>query len=699
MTRAGAPAGAVFLSYASQDADAARRICEALRAAGLEVWFDQSELRGGEAWDREITRQIRECALFLAVISEHTEERSEGYFRREWRVAVERMRDMADDQTFLVPVVIDATREPTARVPDRFREFQWLRLPGGETSPDAAGRIKQLLARDGSGTRPDAALDRGVRVRDAGADADHPGGGNRGRSAADGDRDGARDGSARERGPKRGSGWSRGALLILALLVIGVAYRQVRQSGASHASAGAEAADKSIAVLPFVDMSEKHDQQYFSDGLAEELLDRLAQTQGLRVIARSSSFSFKDTKDDLPTIASKLKVANILEGSVRKSGNRVRVTTELVRANDGEQVWSETYDRNLTDILAIQDEIAQAVVTALKVRLMSGAQAPAVRRTPNAEAYNEYLAGRQLSSSSDLESHQKAAEDFRRAVALDEGFAGAYAGLSRELRWLGDHTSDKSRFAAAHSAAETAIQLAPGEYEGYVARGELRYYIEWDWAGAAADLERALAIAPQAAEVYLIRGDLQGTLGRVSEAIGSLKKAIDLDPLRVSAWTELAYLYEADGDTALAIETAQHAIKLQPGRYESLVLLGEIQLRAGQPQAALATFNGIRAGETYGYGVGWRIFGVGLAAYTLGHDDESKRALEEMIQDSQDNAAYQIAMLYAWRGELDPAFKWLDHAYEVRDAALTDVKTDLVGGRLRKDPRYNALLRKMNLPE
>ncbi len=292
----------VFLSYASEDSEAAARICASLRAAGIEVWFDQSELRGGDAWDRQIKQQIHECALFIPIISGHSQSRLEGYFRREWKLAAERTHDMAEEKSFLVPVVIDDTPERRASVPDRFREMQWSRLPGGETSPAFCERVKALLG---------------------------------GPSAAGESRGSA--GFPPFAVAKRSSHRWVAATIAAALVVLVGGWQAWRIVTPKHSGAVQQlskvapsvALEKSIAVLPFADMSEKKDQEYFADGLAEELLDLLAKTPGLHVIARTSSFSFEGKADDIPTIAAKLKVANILEGSVRKSGNQLRVNTEL----------------------------------------------------------------------------------------------------------------------------------------------------------------------------------------------------------------------------------------------------------------------------------------------------------------------------------------------------------------------------------
>ena len=346
---------AVFLSYASQDTEAARRICEALRAAGVEVWFDQSELRGGDAWDHSIRRQIKTCALFIPVVSRHTRARDEGYFRLEWKLAIDRSHLMAATKTFLLPVVIDDTRDDDEGVPERFREVQWLRLPEGLTPPGFAARVARLLSQ-----LPEAKSTAGPAAQ---AVAAAP-------AAASGTA--APSGTAAAGIARATTSTSQPKLLwiTLTLLVLAIGFvaadrfllsRRAPLAAAAPSMPVHEAStvsDHSIAVLPFLDMSEKRDQEYFSDGLAEELLDLLAKTPGLHVIARTSSFYFKGKQATVPEIARTLRVANILEGSVRKSGNRLRITTQLVRADNGEHLWSETYDRDQEDVFKIQDDIA-----------------------------------------------------------------------------------------------------------------------------------------------------------------------------------------------------------------------------------------------------------------------------------------------------------------------------------------------------
>ncbi len=351
--------GAVFLSYASEDADAATRICEALRAAGVEVWFDRSELRGGDAWDLQIKKQIHDCALFLPVISAHTTARTEGYFRREWNLAKRRLLDMAEDKAFLVPVVVDETRETDARVPEEFLHLQWTRLPGGETPPAFAKRVRQLLGLDPApAPAAKAAATGAIEPNTQSAGSVRP----------------------------RSTALVRriGLPLIAGLLVLGGgAYWYFKdtsdvpaakpQPATTPPAAAAVPNEKSIAVLPFVDMSAEKNQEYMSDGIAEELLNLLAQVPDLKVIARTSSFAFKGQNIDIAEIAKKLNVTHVLEGSVRTSGKQMRITAQLVRAADRTHLWSDRYDRPMDDIFAVQDHIANAVVSELRIELLGAA--------------------------------------------------------------------------------------------------------------------------------------------------------------------------------------------------------------------------------------------------------------------------------------------------------------------------------------
>jgi TolB-like protein len=360
---------AVFLSYAAEDAAPAQRLCATLGAAGIEVWFDQSELRGGDAWDQKIRCEFRDCALFMPVISANTQSRLEGYFRREWKLAAARTHDMADDKPFLVPVVIDGTRDQDARVPEQFRAVQWTSIPAGEISADFVERVRHLLL-----PRPTAP----TQTRPA-----------------------------------------SGAAFVPRM----------------HSDLPAQRAipEKSIAVLPFADMSALKDQEYFSDGLAEALIDMLTQVRDLRVPARTSSFQFKGKSDDIANIAEKLRVAHVLEGSVRKAGGAIRVTAHLIRADDGYHLWSKTYDRDIEDIFKVQDEIAGIVVEALKAKLLPPEGVVNPHRTSSNEAYQQILLAKQFFILRAVDSAGRGLTALRLALMLDPNYASAHALLAITL--------------------------------------------------------------------------------------------------------------------------------------------------------------------------------------------------------------------------------------------------------------------------
>jgi len=316
---------AVFLSYASEDAEAAARVCSSLRNAGIEVWFDQNELRGGAAWDAAIRRQIKTCALFVPIISTNSRARVEGYFRLEWKLAVDRSHLMAAEQPFLLPVVIDDTCDSDARVPDKFLEVQWTWLPGGETPASFCEQVSRLLP----------SCERGA---------------------------------AR---PTPGVGRPAGGTDLAAGGIAHTPSVTVTAAASAHSLGQLHAPDKSIAVLPFVDLSQNKDQEYFSDGLTEELIGLLTRVPELRVPARTSCFYFKGKQATIKEIARGLNVAHVLEGSVRKAGNRVRIAVQLSRIDTGYHLWSQTYDRTLDDIFKVQEEIASEAVRSLSATLLS----------------------------------------------------------------------------------------------------------------------------------------------------------------------------------------------------------------------------------------------------------------------------------------------------------------------------------------
>ena len=691
------PSRAVFLSYASQDAQAAQRICEALGSSGIEVWFDQSELRGGDAWDLKIRQQIRDCALFIPIISEHTTSRPEGYFRLEWSIADQRSHMIARNKAFIIPVCVDATAESVPDLPESFQRVHWTRLPAGATPLAFCQRIATLL---GDAGHPSAAPGATRTPAPTSSPAASPA---------------AAAGAPAARRPIVGR-WMlvAGALLLVAgalalrpwrLLAEKPATTVDAQFGTSARTAApgavamlaaqgtaSAAPERSIAVLPFTDMSEKKDQEYFSDGLSEELIDLLTKVPDLRVPARTSSFYFKGQHATIAEIAKALSVSHVLEGSVRKAGNTIRVTAQLIRADNGYHLWSQTYDRDLKDVFKVQDEIAGRVVEELKVALPAAASSSA-GRTENAAAYNLYLLGRKyLDEQPTSEGYASAIAALNRAIALDPGYAAAYARLALAEAHLSDQTGDPSGLKLATAAAERAITLAPDSADGYNARAYLGSTFLWDWDGASADFSKALTIDPNNSDTLYGYSKLLGTKGQLPQALVQIDKAIRIDPLVATFYSWRARILMDSGDLAAARDAYQQLLTLNPAHPNANVNLATIELLDGRPEQARTALQQPAA-------PGWRLVGSALVEYSLGHREQSQQALDQLIAGSGKFAAYQIAQIYAWRGQKDQAFQWLERAYAQHDGGLIVVKNDPVLASLRTDPRYQAFLAKMKLPE
>ncbi len=658
-------AAAVFLSYATQDASHAAHLAQALRAAGVEVWLDQSELRGGDAWDQRIRQQIRSCRLFVPIISRHTQDRPEGYFRLEWKLAVDRSHLMASEMPFLVPVVVDATTDAEALVPDRFREVQWTRVAADADYSAFAARVRALLAAH-------------VAPRAAASNSFVPA-----------------PGARRSRAPRLLLS-SLGLGLVLSIAALGWLHWRDRREATpapppSAASLAAPVEARSIAVLPFVDMSEKHDQEYFSDGISEELIGLLAKVDGLRVPARTSSFYFKGRPEPITAIGRELRVANVLEGSVRRAGRTVRVTAQLIRAQDGFHVWSESYDRDARDILKVQDDIAAAVVTALKVHL-GPAAISTVRRSAVPEAYDQYLLGKEYLNRRTEEGFRLAIEAFRGATRADPGFSAAYAGLAMAEDYDADRVGDAAGFTRAVQAAETAIRLAPDEADGYLARGTIRNTLLWDWSGAYADFAQALKLDPGSSLAHMRFSDLLSGLGRIPESLAEARRARELDPLSGTAWEVNALDLLVAGDLRQAEAAAARARELNPRSPYALYYLGLARLLDRRAAEALTDFAQSEHSA-------FRLAGTAMAEHALGHATASDRALAEAIDRFSPQAAYQIAEVHAWRGQREETFAWLERAWRQRDGGISWLKVDPLLASVRGDPRFQALQRRLKLPD
>ncbi len=1038
-------ANAVFLSYASQDAAAARRICEALRAAGIEVWFDQSELVGGDAWDHKIRQQIKECALLVPVISKTTQGRREAYFRLEWRLADERTHLMAKGTPFLLPVTIDETSDRDALVPDSFLAVQWSKLPGGETPPAFVALVRGLLQggpkwlkpilasaaiviavlagtlfknartavaenhppaapapavtpvsparelvakvyvliRALETTREDFALaeeycqralkldpddgevwaaysqvhaafgyrgwdssserreqvrvtaERAIRLAPRSVDARIalagswstfginreerekllreivaedpnnqgalrflavtvlakpdgleeclalnersaalPGGDplalfnnarylwQRGRAAegyatlqralgqekftsglvlkmaieinSRGDL-AAADETLRQIPPaalqedranyvagqlryyqRNGAGaleiWQafprdfysdfiydgpkglmvgladeldhreaaaatewRAALqevekrikaapnkpgpyfsqaFLLACLgektaagealrtyeqLAGIKYpatqpmplelakvytrlgrfdeifahppaasvllrinpdfdalradprftRLLAEGASGPAGAPAAAGDKSVAVLAFANLSDDKANEYFSEGISEELLNVLAKIPDLKVSARTSAFSFKDKDVPVPEIAKQLGVAYVVEGSVRKQGDKVRITAQLIKAADGFHVWSDTFTRDLKDIFAVQDEIAGLVAEKLSLKLGVLA-APA--RPVDPEAYRLLTLGRALVYRATAVDGEQARRNLQAAVERDNKMALAWAWLSI-AHWAGavnGWTSIESGIQAARTAAERALALDPELPEANMAVGLVYYGYEWDWTRAHAAFQRALQLAPGDASIISNLCRLAATRGELEESIRLGRRAVELDPLNTYAQYALAMALLQAGKYDEMAEFLRDFSNTSPSTYKLQIFS---RLLRGKSAEALQITEQVDATSAN------RPFVTSLTQWACGHPVESDAALAKLKAMAADRAAYQIAQLYAYRGAADDAFVWLEKSYALHDAGMIWLKHDPFLRNLHADPRWPVLLRKMNLAD
>ncbi len=666
--------GAVFISYAREDSEPARHIAEALRAFGVEVWFDASELRGGDAWDVKIKKQIRECMLFIPIISANTQAREEGYFRREWKLAVDRTHDMAENRAFLVPVLIDDTKESAANVPEQFLKAQCTRLSNGEPTPQFVEQVKRLL-------QPS-------RATDAGAKADP----HASRSAP--------------AAPAKAGFPVLTVTLSVAVvaLVVFVLLRPATKPESAPAPVTAPAATpkapesvvapantpeaKSIAVLPFVDMSQTKDQEYFSDGLSEELLNLLAKVPALQVTSRSSAFSYKGKDLKLAQVARELNVAHILEGSVRKSGNRLRITAQLIDARTDKHLWSETYDRSLDDIFAVQDEIAAAVVTQLKVTLLGAApKAKAV----NPKAYALLLQARQLSRQRTAEGLDQAVALYQQALATDPSLAAAWDGLADCYTNQADSglRTNEEGYRLAREAVDKALAIDPNSALAYARLGLILATVnDGDLTAAARHFAHALELEPTNTDIMTEAMRFARGIGRFDLVITLGEYVVAHDPVNTLAHATLGGAYIRAGRNAEGLASIQTSLRLAPGRILAHYTIAGVYLRMGDTKAALAAMQEEPGGP-------WRLDGLALVYHAMGRKAESDAALAELISKYEKESAWNIAYVCAFRGEPDLAFAWLDKAIAYRDPGISLTANQWTFSNLYQDPRWLPFLRKI----
>jgi TolB-like protein len=675
----------VFLSYASQDTEIANTVCRDLESRGIRCWIAPRDVAPGALYADAIVRAINEAKVLLIVLSQSAV--ASSHVGREIERAASKHKQ-------IIALRIDAA--PLSPALEYFlSESQWVDMPAFGMQA-ALGKIADVIRAGPAWGTSDAA-----------------------RGAA---------GTSAPPAPKKGRSplaigiiAAAGLITVVGCLFLANHFHWFSREDAAAipaaplgtSTAQTVLSEKSIAVLPFTDMSEKHDQEYFSDGMAEEIIDLLVKIPELVVPARTSSFYFKGKSTQIPEIAKALGVRNILEGSVRRSGNHLRVTAQLVRADNGYHLWSETYNSTVDDVFKTQDEIAGAVVGALKVSLL-GKDAPNAKLTTSSEAYELYLQARSLSYRGTSDDTLRAYAHLQKAVMLDPQFALAWATLATLLtdddvdwdRVFEVSAETKAQFAkgdfrgwprvleqarvAAHAAAERAIKLGPDLAESHAAMAQVLSWLDWNWQAADVEMRRAIELDPGNARITVMAADLSGDLGRIPEALQLANRARSLDPLGNSHI--LIWLQYINGNWDQANLTLRRNLELYPTAGHDHFIRTLALLAQGKAADALAEVD-LEPLDAF------REVGRPLVLDALGRHAEAETAIKMIEEGDGNNMAYQIAYIYAARKNLDRTYYWLERAYKQHDLGLSALKVDPYFKTLKNDPRYKSLLRKVGLPE
>ena len=479
-------------------------------------------------------------------------------------------------------------------------------------------------------------------------------------------------------------------IIILTLLPVG--YFLYPKFVSSHKQE--EVIDKSIAVLPFVNMSSDPEQEYFSDGISEELLNLLSKVPELKVIGRTSSFAFKGKNEDLRTIGEKLGVSHLLEGSIRKSNNTVRITAQLIKVSDGSHMWSQMYDREMNDIFIVQDEISADVVEQLKLKLLP---LNIQHATMNKEAYQLMLRAKFEFEKSTTETGYKSLEIYNQALALAPNngrlwgeMAQSYA--TRARFGQGELETD-SLTILAREAALKSIELDPTRAEGHSALSYLAQSYDWDVIKANAEADKALALDPNNILAIINKSGALRAIGNAAEHVKMLKRAEELDPLNANVKVYLSIFYLFDGKGKDALTELRKADELNPSRAGLHYLLARVYLIIGDADKAFEEMQKEKD-------AGWFMYGLPAVLFSQHKIKEADEALADLITKRGHDRAFRVAEVYAWRGEKDKAFGWLEHARVNHDQSLfANIKSNSWLKKLMKDPRYPAFLKKLNLPE
>jgi TolB-like protein len=646
----------VFISYASQDATIANALVDALEREGLQCWVAPRDVTPGAQYADEIVRAINESDVLVLILSERSA--ASAHVGREIERASSKGRR-------IVSVRTDAT--PLPRALEYFlSESQWIDLESGGTEAAADKLVRAIRRHRDPGARSNTPIPAPPRTSPLAAVAPR----------------------------RRPLLLAAIALCLLALAFLGGRAWLAQQNARTTTNAATSVvSEKSIAVLPFTDLSEKKDQEYFADGMAEEVRDLLARIPGLKVIGGTSSFQFKGANQDLRAIGSKLGAAYVVEGSVRRSQERVRVSAQLIDARDGAQRWSETYDRPSGDATQVQDEIAAALARALQVSV--GADQQLARRRPKSdEAYDLYLRGRSAAQRDDAEGIDTAINYLQQALEIDPEYPDAAEALAHMYYWQACAAMVPSQvgYEQARRAAESALKRDPALGLAHAVLGGVHSDYDRDWKGADTEFKKALALAPHDGRVLMLTAQLPVALGELDVARRIYKHALDYDPLSTDNYWFLSWVELRAGNWAAAEAAARKTVEIAPDYVWGHAAIAFPLLMRGEREQALAEAK--RETDPM-----IRLQALAIVYHALGRKAESDAALKELIAKGADREAFQIASVYAYRGERDPAFQWLDRAHDQRDPNLFLLLKNPFLSDLEHDPRYKAFLKKVNLPE
>jgi len=487
-------------------------------------------------------------------------------------------------------------------------------------------------------------------------------------------------------------------VLVVAVMLLGSGYFIRRQAPAVAPALASVIPAKSIAVLPLVNESSDKNQQYFSDGLSEEMISALGQVHDLKVIGRNSSFQFRgDAQNDSAGIGAKLGVATLLEGTVRRQGDQVRIVVSLIKASDGSQIWSQTYERQLKGVFAVQSDIATSVASALKAGVF-GQSIEATDKPPsgNLAAYDAMLQGRYYAERRTRPDHVKAEQYYQRAVQLDPDYALVYARMAIAEQWFNDWeaTADerKAVSASARAHAHMAVALAPRSATALGALGVTQAWLDFNFAAAETTLKKAVALDPSNAEMLYQLADVTAARGRLEEAIGMMRKALTMEPLNASFHFYIGQYLSAAGQYVESEKESRRALELQPsadgfGSQLAFALMGQ-----GKFDEALAAAKADPDEVD-------RLQALALIWYARGDKAQARSILDEMIRKDGKDGPGLVAEVYGYEGALDQAFAWLDRAIAARDTSVTTLYEAPINLQLLiKDPRIAAFCRKVGLP-